>query len=210
MTETTEILLFAFDGKPAPDELLPALRGLCTLSATVRAELGALLGPCLEPLPEEQLDNRIGRICRRHELDPRVLGPGFKAAVLLFRTAVAVACTPAELGQDLRALDALEGASGDGATLESLLLPVFEEAYPAMRMQIVRDSIAAHGRVLTGVEWRIDTLGASNRGRKLEVPVALMTFAYQEGTRSERFTVQMLPDAVAQLREICDHLLNRS
>jgi hypothetical protein len=205
MTEVAPPLLFAFDGKAAPEELAPALRGLLELPAEVRGELGPLLGPCLEPMPDDQLDNRIARICRRHELDPRVAGPGFKGVALLFRSAAAVACEPEQLSQDLRALDI---AVGDA--LDALLLPLYQEAYPQLRMQIVRDSIAAHGRVLTNIEWRVDTLGASNRGRKLEVPVALMTFAYQEAGRNDRFTMQLLPDAVVQLRDICDHLLKTS
>lgn len=195
-------LLFAFDGQAGPDELAPALNGLLALPDAVREQLEALLDPCLEPVPEDQLENRIARLCRRHELDPRVTVPSFKATVLLFRSAAVNACTPEELGQDLRAL------GGDG--LATLLLPVYEAAFPKMRMRIMQESIAAHGRVLTGIEWRIDTLGSSSRGRKLDVPVAMMTFAYQQGPNADMFTIQMLPDAVAELRDICDHLLKRS
>jgi hypothetical protein len=202
MTETPAPLLYSFDGQPGPDELAPALRGLLELPESVQSELGSLLGPCLEPLPEDQLENRIGRLCRRHELDPRVVVPAFKAVVVLFRSAVAEACGPEEMAQDLRAID----ASG---RVEALLSPIYGEAFPQLRMRIAQESIAAHGPVATGIEWRMDTLGSSSRGKKLNVPVALMTFGYQRAGQSDSFTIQMLPDAVARLRDICDTLLNR-
>ncbi|MFO0552585.1 MAG: hypothetical protein U0271_29615 [Polyangiaceae bacterium] len=63
---------------------------------------------------------------------------------------------------------------------------------------------------MTGIEWRIDTVGSSSRGRQLDVPVALVTFEYRTGDKQDRFTLQMLPDAVQGLRSICDHLLGKT
>lgn len=195
-------LLHCLDGKPAPAEFGPALRRLLELPAELRAQLDELLLPNLEAMPEDQLDNRIARLCRRLELTPEQVGPGIKASVFLFRQAAVFNVQPDELRQDLLAL-------GSGEPLVEALLPVFEKVLPELRREIAMTTIAAHGKVLTNVEWRMDTVGSSSRGRGINIPVALVTLHFQDGAKTEHVTLQMMPDAVGGLRDVCNHLLNR-
>lgn len=195
-------LLHSLDGKPAPAELGASLRRLLELPESLRGKLDEILLPNLEPLPEDQLEARIARLCRRHDLVPEQVGPGVKAAVFLFRQAAMFDVGADELEQDLRAV-------GAGPALCGLLVPPYRQVFPELRREIAMATIAAHGKVLTNVEWRMDTLGSSNRGRKLNIPVALVTLHYQDGQQANHVTLQMMPDAVAGLREVCDLLLNR-
>lgn len=192
---TTAVKLACLDGSPAPPELTDALRRLGEID---REQRGDLLAQILEPLADDQLDGRIGRLCRRLDLSPENAAPGLKAGRFVIRTAAAMCLDREALAADLTLLDA--GHLTD-------LLDVYERALPALRAEIVQASIVAHGRVLMGVEWRVDTLGASNRGRKLNVPVAMMTFHCQNGTQTEHVTMQLVPEMVAQLRDVCERLL---
>lgn len=196
-------LLHALDGEPAPAELGPALRRLLELPEPLRDKIGDLLLPNLEAMPEDQLDSRIARLCRRIELDPEQVGPGVKAAVFLFRQAAVFNVDEGDLEQDLAAL------GGAGGALGQMLLPVYAEVVHELRREIALTTIAAHGKVLTNVEWRMDTIGSSSRGRHLNIPVALVTLHFQDGTKSDRITLQMMPDAVGGLQQVCEHLLNR-
>lgn len=198
----TQPMLFCLDGARAPAELGPSLAQLLALPPLLRERLAEVLLPNLEPLPEDQLDSRIARLCRRHDLNPDVAGPALKATVLLFRQAAMHALDSSQLAQDLAAL-------GGSEELGELLVPLYEQARPDLRREAARATIAAHGKVLAGVEWRVDTLGSSSRGRQLNLPVAMLTFHYLDGERTDRITLQLLPDMVASLREICDLLIKK-
>lgn len=194
-------LLHCFDGKPGPEGLAQALARLAELPVEARARLADLVLPNLEAMPEDQLDNRIARACRRNELSPDVFGPALKALAIVFRQAATFDLSPEALGGDLTALLT-------PAPLVEPLLALYGEAVGPLRREIVMATIATHGKVLGGVEWRIDTVGASNRGRGLNVPIALLTFHYQDGGAPQMLTVQALPDVVTALRAVCDELLN--
>lgn len=198
----TQPAVHSLDGQPAPAEMGPSLRRLSELPPALHDKLGELLLPSLEAMPEDQLESRIARLCRRHDLRPEQVGPGIKAAVLLFRQAAVFDVGTELLEQDLHTL-------GAGQTMVDLLVPLYQEAFPQLRREIAMATIASHGKVLTNVEWRMDTIGSSNRGRKLNIPVALVTMYFQDGTTSDRVTLQMMPDAVGGLRQVCDYLLNR-
>ncbi len=201
MSETPEILLHSLAGKPAPPELGPALRAIRELAPALTAKFHEVLGATLEMLPEDQVDNRIVRLCRKLDVDPEKAAPAIKSARWLLRNAASNDVSPDELTQDLRAL------AGADTPVCDLVVPVYEKALPSIRLEIVQGALRAHGNVLTGLEWRIDTIGASNLGANLKFPVALLTLHYQDRQQPGSFTVQLTSDMVAQLRDLCDQLL---
>ena len=62
------------------NEVMPHAEHIHRTDATIPEEALAsfheLLLPNLEPMPPDQLDNRIGRLCRRSELSPEIAVPG--------------------------------------------------------------------------------------------------------------------------------------
>lgn len=194
--------LACLDGRPADAELVASMTDLAALPARAFDLLPELVATRLDVLPDDQRDAKLARLCRRDELDVSVARPAIVALASLLRAAAASNVERASLEADLEKL-------GIRSPLVEVLLALYEERVGGLRDEIVRATIAAHGPVLTGAEWRIDTLGSSSRGRELDVPIALVTFQYQDGRESKRLTVQMLPEAVHGLRELCDHLLSR-
>ena len=192
---STEPQLQCLDGESPPPELGEALGHLREIPPRQRADL---LSQLLEPLSDDQIDARIGRLCRRLELAPDRAGPGLKAARFVLRAAAAMNLDREALGADLALLDVENYVD---------ILDIYDASRATLRAEVIQASIVAHGRVLMGVEWRIDTLGSSNRGRKLNVPVALMTFHLQNGTQTEHVTMQLVPQMVEQLRDVCNRLL---
>src|SRR5690606_37886621 len=152
-------------GRPAPPELGEALRALGNFSGPARTQRAELVLQLLEPMADDQLDARIGRLCRRLEVALEEVGPPLKAARIVLRAAAAMDMGRESIAGDLAVLGVRDGDD---------LLDAYDKARAAVRAEVVQASLVAHGRVLMGVEWRIDTLGASNRGRKLNVPVARM------------------------------------
>lgn len=194
--------LQCLEGRAADPELVAAMGDLAALPRRAFEHLPEMVATRLDALADDQRDARLARICRKEELDLQQTRPAVVALASVFRAAAATNVDRGALEGDLVRL-------GLRSPLVELVLALYEECVGPLREEIVRATIAAHGPVLTGAEWRIDTVGSSSRGRQLDVPIALVTFQYQDGRESKRLTVQMLPEAVHGLRELCDHLLTR-
>ena len=195
----TQPLLHCLDGHAAPPELAKGIEVMTRLTAPHRERFVELLESTRERMPDDQLDNRIGRLCRRHELPLDLLGPSIKVARFLFRQAAIYDVGADALAEDLAALG--------GSALTDWLLGLYESCKPKLRSEIAQAALLAHGRVLTGVEWRMDTIGSTNLGRNINLPVAVLTLAYRDGERTERVSLQLIPDMVRGLRNICNLLL---
>jgi hypothetical protein len=197
----TQPLLHALDGKPAPAEMGDALAKLASLPEAGRSHIRDLIVSNLEALAEDQLDNRIVRLCRRLELDAEQVAPVVKACHFLFRTAATNNVEPRQLAVDLRALCAPH------PIVAELLEPIYAEALPALQQESVVRALGEHGKVFGGVSWRIDTIGATSHCKQLGIPIALVTLHYKDGNDGKRITLQMVPEMLGQLREACDAML---
>ena len=193
-------LLHSLDGAPAPVELAPSLLKLMDLAEPVRQSFDQLVIPVLGQAPDTEVDEAITQLCRNNELEVEVAGTAIKATRFFLRQAAALNVTPGQLGEDLAALNG-------PAEMIGTLTKIYELAVNDLRMEIAQSTIVAHGNVLTGVEWRVDTLAASNRGRGINIPVAMITLHFRDGDETKRITLQALPDAVSTLREVCENLL---
>jgi hypothetical protein len=191
--------LHSFDREPPP-ELAPALSAVAALPKAALAKLPSLLAELVGAMPEDQLDTRLVRLCRGTELDPERAAPPLKAARFLFRQAASAGAGVAELTADVERL------CGD-ASVAQVLARAYDAVLPGLRDEIASASITAHGKVLAGVEWRLDAIAASSRGRGLQIPIALVTLRYQDRGDAGSFTVQLLPSMVKELRDACDALL---
>jgi hypothetical protein len=170
------------------------------LDEKIRESFEQLVLPVLGQAPDERVDETITQLCRNNELEVDVAGTAIKATRFFVRQAAALNVAPAQLAEDLKALD----CPGE---LVGIITKIYELALNELRLEIAQATIVAHGNVLTGVEWRVDTLGASNRGRGINIPVAMITLHFRNGDETERLTLQALPDAVNTLREVCENLL---
>lgn len=193
-------LLHCLDGAPAPAELAPSLMKMMELEENVRASFHELLGAVLGQAPDEQVDESITRLCRQNQLEVDVAGTAIKASRFLLRQAAAFDVSSTQMVEDLTSI-------GCAPELVATLAKIYEMSANDLRLEIAQSTIVAHGNVLTGVEWRVDTLGASNRGRGINIPIAMLTLHFRNGEETNRITLQALPDAVNTLREVCENLL---
>ena len=188
------------DGGSAPDELSPSLNKFIELEAPIREAFGQLVTAVLGQAPDDKVDESITAICSNNNLDVNVAGTAIKSTRYFLRQAAALNVNSEQLTEDLKALECAQ-------EYIDTVVEVYEATLNDLRMEIAQSTIVAHGNVLTGVEWRVDTLGASNRGRGINIPVAMITLHFRNGDEESRLTLQALPDAVNTLREVCENLL---
>jgi hypothetical protein len=192
--------LHCLGGFPAPPEIGADIALLTALPQLARRQLYRVLGPCLgEPVPSS-VDAQLDQFCREHGLEPALFARAIKASRFLLRQAAMQDLREAELAADLAKL-------GDEGEIRAMLAPGYEVAKRAIRADITRGALADHGKLVERVDWRMDSVTASNRGENLNLTVAVLTLTYRQRDRQEEVTVQLQREAVMELRAMCDRFL---
>jgi hypothetical protein len=197
--------LACLGGEPAPAELAHDLTRLLELPAPAKAALWRVLAPSLEEHIDDRTEKLLTAFCTDFEVEDDALARPLKAARHLFREAAKRAISRDAFEHDLRVLVGEER----GRSVASILTLHYDEALRAIRTDIVRAALLDHGSLLLGLDWRVDTIATSPRGKKLGTSVALLTFKYKNGERTERLTVQALPDVLGEMRAALDEMLGK-
>jgi hypothetical protein len=161
-----------------------------------------VLGPSLEePLPAS-VERDLDAFCARHRVADDHLARALKACRFLLREAAKLDLEAAAFASDLAKV------SPDPVVV-ALLAAGYERAKRVVRRQILRAALLEHGRVLTGADWRLDTMTASSHGARMSAPVAVLTLRHQDGDKEGRTTFHAPLAAVAELRAACEAILEQ-
>jgi hypothetical protein len=197
----TDPTLLSLGGMSPPPELSLGLKDLLLLPKEAQDHFWEVLGPSLRvPVPKD-LDQHLLAFQRQHEAPERRLARALGASRQLLRQAVGNNLTVAEFEGDLARV------SEDAAKLGRILLPAYERAVPIVREEVLYGSITDHGKLLAGVDWRVDSMLLSHRGRRLQSPIAIVTLRYIEGKEQRRITLQVLPEMIDQLKAMCERIV---
>lgn len=193
-----EIKLRCFQDNPPPSVVLDGWERLTRFPKEAKSDFWNVLRPTLMRPNHPSNEKLIKTFCSKFSLAEADAVDALRCCDLLFRRASALNLDHAAFQQDLTALSS--GDAGAGA----FLLAQFDEAKGALRQQIILDSLADHGKLIVGLDWRIDDVSVSDRGVALNTRVVLMTLRYREGNRQERITLQLTPEAMNELRQFCN------
>jgi hypothetical protein len=191
-------------GHPAPADLGQALSTLLGLPTAVQETWGEVLEANLAPIVDDRAETFMKRYCKRFEIDLAALAPAAKACRFLFREAARAGIDRAAFAADVGALL----PESEASRVLALLTPHFDAALPKLRQAAILASVAEHGRVVRAVRWRLDVMKASNNGVKLDMPVATITFQYQEGPNAGQTSYQLLPEQAAELKRALAELID--
>jgi hypothetical protein len=190
--------LRCLQGGEGPDDLGADLVQLLQLPAQAREHFWEVLGAYLRPRLDERAQTTIVGFCTEHELTSEEIAPAIRATRFLFQEAARANLDSEAFGRDVADVSGEENAPA----LVGLLRPWFEDLRPRLRRELAERSIADHGKVVTGTDWRVDTIGGSNHAMGLNTPVAIVTFSYREGGQAGRVTLHLPPDQLEQLRGV--------
>jgi len=76
----------------------------------------------------------------------------------------------------------------------------YQQAKQNLRGTILGAVLADHGKVMTGISWRVETVQASDRAANLNATVVHLTLLYQEGTETGRVSLQLTPETLQRLK----------
>lgn len=194
--------LACLGGEPASPELGPDLAILSDFPDGARRELPAVVAIAVRPELGQDAEAEFQAFANRHQLTGEGLIRPLRSIRLLFREAARRAVPISAFRDDLVRL------LGDRAPeVGEMLLPHYEAVVDALRVEIVSGTLVDHGRVLVGLDYRVDLLKLSSRGLALEAPITWLTLRYREGDRQERVSLQVLPDELRKLRDVANEIL---
>jgi hypothetical protein len=192
--ETSPIRLRCLAGGALADDMLASARRLGKLSSAAVRDLGGVLRASVAPRATAELAQRLTQFCQTHQVPDADVGHVVRASRFLLREASAADLDNAGLESDARLL--FEG-SDDMATL---LLAEYDAIKAVVRRELVEDALTKHGNVLIDVEWRVDVVASDRNVPRIATPIALVTFNYKTGDKSERLTLQITAEQLSKLQ----------
>jgi hypothetical protein len=176
-----------------------AFARLASLPDAARGSLWDVIGPALTE-NSASIDGRIERFARRHGLEPAVVAEVTRAALAVVRRGV-----QAGLSRDDFAAWLVDQCPEPRA--REVLVSGYEPAKLLLERERLRALLAEQGSVVEAVRWRIDTITGASSAERLRQQVALVSFQVRNGSRRERVSMQMMPDALRELQKLCARML---
>ena len=181
-----------------PDAVIAGVRMLLGLPRGAQGNLWHLIRVGLEEPETPDHRQLLESYAMRFEANPAHLVGAVRACQFMLRQAAARKVEQDGFVKDLETLSA-----GDRAAVE-LLTPHYLRVRNQLRIQLLEETLADHGNVLVGFDWRIDTVNVSNHGELDQVPVVFMNLAYRNGDDTKKLSLQLSPSAVASLKAFWD------
>jgi hypothetical protein len=194
------VTLRCLAGGQPPLELGRDLNGIAALPLAAKQRFWEALGPSLSEPLSSSIEGQLDAFCRGLGAPKAELARALKACRFLVREASKVDLPRAALAEDLAAL-------GANSEAQAILLGGYEKAKAFVRAEILRAALVSHGKLLVSADWRVDSVLGTAGGARLDAQVVLLTLSYQEGERRERITLQVAPEALRELKKMCEELL---
>ena len=187
-------VLHCYRGAPAPGAVVAGYERFRQLPDAARRDIWRALAPALLEADLPAARTALEAFCAQHGLAPQDLGAALVALRFLIEGASALNLEREHLAEDLARL----GGGPDGAA--EVLLAHYDEIKGQVRHRLAERTLSDHGWVLTGLDWRVDEVRASDRGADLGFSVVLLTLRYRDGAEQRRLTLQLTPDGLNQLK----------
>lgn len=195
------IRLHCLGGGQAPPDLGADLLRLVRFPSEALEKLWQVLVPCLAETLLPETEQLLDMFCAAYKVDDDDLAQAVKACRFVIRGAARLDLPEGALAADLEALCPAE------PRVKAIVLAGYAPAKEQLRREILMAAVADHGKLLVGVNVRLDTIQASERGARLQLPVAVLTLHFREGAGAGRVTLQVLPDMMDQLRSSLEQVL---
>jgi len=197
-TRPPEIRLNCCQNRPVPQPVVEGWKQFLGFPEKAMNSFWGILRPALMQPANPNNRQRIESFCGDYGLAENNVVAALRSCDFLMRQAAVLDMDATPFRQDLAAL-----SEGDEQGAE-VILSQYEGAKADLRKVIIQESLADHGKVLVGIDWRADNVTASDRGANLSTTVVLLTLRYRDANRTERITLQLTPEAMKELKLFCD------
>lgn len=199
--DTQTIPLHCLGGGECPPGLGEDLGRLSRLPPEALQKLWQVLAPSLAETLSPETGQLLDMFCAAYKVADDDLARAVKSCRFLIREAAGLDVKTEAFAADLERL------CPEDPLIREILLAGYEPAKARLREEMLRAALVDHGKLLVRAQWRSDAILASERGKRLGMPVTLLTLHYRDGAETGRITLQVMPDMMRELKQICDETL---
>jgi hypothetical protein len=192
------IRLLSLGGGAPSAELLAGWRHVLGMPAPALARFAAALQLGIQE-PETDGSRVLQELAAATGIAANTLAAALSSCGFLLRQASRLDLDAGAFAADLARLSA-----GDAGAAAAALLAHFDACKASLRQQGVDDTLADHGKLLVGLNWRVDRIAASDRGLQLGADVVFLTLLYRDGGSRDRITLQLTPSTLQALKAFCN------
>ncbi len=185
-------------GEPAPEAVVQGWRRLLAMRTSTRQAFLELFTTSVVEPDEATLEARLSGFCDSQGHEPEAALSALRTCRFLLERSAALDLDEERFTQDLEALSA--GDPGAPRLLASRYLPLKGH----IREGLLDETLADHGNVLVGLDWRLDHVSSSDRAVNLDAPVVFLTLDVRNAQGSERVSVQLTGRSIQMLRRFAD------
>jgi hypothetical protein len=189
------------EGAPSR-EIFEGWRLLMGLPKGAQQNLWQLLWLAIRTPDDPEARDALQAFSQRFEANAANLLGAVRTCDFLLRQAASLGVSAEAFRGDLVRL---AHADPDGGTVE-MLMSGFDEANAFLRSALLEATLADHGNVLTGFDWRVDQVRLSNHGRLSATDVVFLNLKYRAQKDERQLSLQLTPHAIAALRTLFDEL----
>jgi hypothetical protein len=167
---------------------LPAWRGFWDL-------LEHAVRDPLDPLSSQ----KIATFAEEHRIEAQLVMRALHVCDLVLGGAATYRLSMEDLRHDLMIL-----SNGTMAAFHQDFLRLYESLGPYLQARLAEATLSDHGKLLVGLDWRVDTVTASDRCAHLDTTVIFLTLRFREGDGMDRITLQLTPQSIRGLKGFID------
>ena len=192
------VSLQCLGGAPVPPAVVEGWRGLIRFPEESYPGFWELLGAVVMEPEDPHYQSKLESFCQDQKLELQPVLRALQACDFLLASATTINLDPKLFLKDLTTLSNGETSVPDD------LLNHYQAALPHLRNRLIEATLADHGKLLTGLDWRVDNVTTSDRGTQLNSTVIYLTLRYREGDNQDRLTLQLTPAGMKQLKAFTD------
>jgi hypothetical protein len=183
-----------------PELIVVGWRQFLGLPGSAKQNIWALLEQALEHPDHPDNPKHLQAYAERFQANvSNVLG-AVRACDWVLRQAAAAQVPEEAFREDLLALSP-EDPSG-----VEVMLSRYAATQNWLRAKILEDTLADHGNVLTGFDWRIDRVDVSGRGNLGGTGVVYLRLQYRNADGEHGLSVQVTAEMMDMLRGFCERV----
>jgi hypothetical protein len=196
--------LRCLDGGQPPANLIQDWRAYQGLKAAARNALLEFIQQVYSLPLGRELAERVAKLAHQIGIEPIRAQNVLNSCRFLMGQGVYAGTSAEDFRKDL---ELLSPKTSDGV---DEFVAHYEHFAPFRRGEVIQKSLLDHGKVMTGVDWRIQTVHASSHANLLETPVVLLTLNYASGSddrsRNDSVSVQIPAEDVGRLRKTLESI----
>ena len=197
-SDTQKKTLHCLSGAEATEQLLQGWQGLEGFSPQVAEGFWELLASFLQEPGHPAHNNLLEEFREANVLEGEILIGALETCDALITSAIVLNMKDTLLHEDAQVL------AGENTQRCIDLVRSYASLRPALRQRSLDATLADHGKLLTGLDWRLDRVEASGRGTQLDANVLFLTLSYQEGEEAKKISLQLNEGGLRLLKSFTD------